>query len=56
MAFKRNYNFEKAERNRTKAQKKQKKLKRQQEETAKRIAGRDDETPEAGPDSDASGA
>jgi hypothetical protein len=36
MAFKPNYNFEKAERARAKAQKKQEKLKRLQEETEKR--------------------
>jgi hypothetical protein len=35
MAFKPNYNFQKAERSRAKAQKKQEKLKRRQEETAK---------------------
>ena len=43
MAFKPNYNFQKAERSRAKAQKKQEKLKRLQEETAKRKATRDDE-------------
>jgi hypothetical protein len=43
MAFKPNYNFEKAERSRAKAQKKQEKLKRLQEETAKRKAARDGE-------------
>jgi hypothetical protein len=43
MAFKPNYNFQKAERSRAKAQKKQEKLKRLQEETAKRKAARSDE-------------
>jgi hypothetical protein len=43
MAFKPNYNFQKAERSRAKAQKKQEKLKRLQEETAKRKAARGDE-------------
>jgi hypothetical protein len=43
MAFKPNYNQQRAERNRAKAQKKQEKLKRLQEETAKRKATRDDE-------------
>jgi hypothetical protein len=38
MALKPNYNFQKAERSRAKAQKKQEKLKRLQEETAKRKA------------------
>lgn len=41
MAFKPNYNFQKAERARAKAQKKQDKLKRQEEETAKRKASKD---------------
>jgi hypothetical protein len=48
MAFKPNYNFQKAERSRAKAQKKQEKLKRLQEDTAKRKAVRGD-----GPDEDA---
>jgi hypothetical protein len=43
MAFKPNYNFQKAERSRAKAQKKQEKLKRLQEETAKRKAARGDD-------------
>jgi len=43
MAFKPNYNFQKAERSRAKAQKKQEKLKRLQEETEKRKASRSDE-------------
>ncbi len=42
MAFKPNYNRERAERNRAKAQKKQEKLKRLEEETAKRKAARGD--------------
>jgi len=41
MAFKPNYNFQKAERARAKAQKKQEKLRRLEEETAKRKAIRD---------------
>jgi hypothetical protein len=49
MAFKPNYNFQKAERSRAKAQKKQEKLKRLQDEAAKRKAerGEDPETEEA---------
>jgi hypothetical protein len=43
MAFKPNYNQQRAERNRAKAQKKQEKLKRLEEETAKRKAARGDE-------------
>lgn len=46
MAFKPNYNFQKAERNRAKAQKKQEKLKRLQEASEQRKAERG-ETPEA---------
>ncbi|MFO7478171.1 MAG: hypothetical protein R6X03_07490 [Methyloceanibacter sp.] len=38
MAFKPNYNQQRADRNRAKAQKKQEKLKRLEEETAKRKA------------------
>ena len=41
MAFKPNYNFQKAERDRAKAQKKQEKLKRLQDESAKRKAARE---------------
>jgi len=44
MAFKPNYNFQKAERSRAKALKKQEKLKRLQDETAKRKAGDNPET------------
>jgi len=44
MAFKPNYNRERADRNRAKAQKKQEKLKRLEEETAKRKAAREDES------------
>ena len=43
MAFKPNYNQQRADRNRAKAQKKQEKLKRLQDETAKRRASRSDE-------------
>jgi hypothetical protein len=43
MAFKPNFNFQKAERSRAKARKKQEKLKRLQEETAKRRAARSEE-------------
>jgi hypothetical protein len=43
MAFKPNYNFQKAERARAKAQKKQEKLRRLQEETEKRKAARGDQ-------------
>ncbi len=46
MAFKPNYNFEKAQRSRAKAQKKQEKLKRLEEESAKRKAMRDGTTPD----------
>src|SRR5262249_39666422 len=51
MAFKPNYNQQRADRNRAKAQKKQEKLKRLEEETAKRKAARaeqgdPDETPQ----------
>ncbi len=42
MAFKPNYNQQRAERNRAKTQKKQEKLKRLQDETAKRKASRGD--------------
>jgi hypothetical protein len=47
MAFKPNYNQQRADRNRAKAQKKQEKRKRLEEETAKRKALRG-ETPDAG--------
>jgi hypothetical protein len=43
MAFKPNYNFEKAERDRAKAQKKQEKLQRQQEESARRKGAGDED-------------
>ena len=43
MTFKPNYNQQRADRNRAKAQKKQEKLKRLEEETAKRKAARNDE-------------
>ena len=42
MAFKPNYNQQRADRNRAKAQKKQEKRKRLEEETAKRKAARND--------------
>jgi hypothetical protein len=48
MAFKINYNQQRADRNRAKAQKKQEKLKRLEEETAKRKALRG-EVPDAEP-------
>jgi hypothetical protein len=43
MTFKPNYNQQRADRNRAKAQKKQEKLKRLEEETAKRKAARGDD-------------
>jgi len=43
MAYKPNYNQQRADRNRAKAQKKQEKLKRLEEETAKRKAARGDD-------------
>jgi hypothetical protein len=43
MAFKPNYNQQRTDRNRAKAQKKQEKLKRLEEETAKRKAARGDQ-------------
>ena len=43
MAFKPNYNQQRADRNRAKAQKKQEKLKRLEEETAKHKAARADQ-------------
>jgi hypothetical protein len=46
MAFKPNYNQQRADRNRAKAQKKQEKMKRLEEETAKRKAARG-EAPES---------
>ncbi|HEX2448452.1 MAG TPA: hypothetical protein VHK26_09745 [Methyloceanibacter sp.] len=42
MAFKPNYNQQRADRNRSKAQKRQEKLKRLEEETARRKAARGD--------------
>jgi hypothetical protein len=44
MAFKPNYNQQRADRNRAKAQKKQEKLKRLEDETARRKAARVDES------------
>jgi hypothetical protein len=46
VAFKPNYNQQRADRSRAKAQKKQLKLKRLEEETAKRKAARGDEAPD----------
>lgn len=54
MAFKPNYNFQKAERSRAKAQKKQEKLRRLQEETDKRKAVQSDEPTDTGADADKS--
>jgi hypothetical protein len=52
MAFKPNYNQQRADRNRTKGQKKQEKLQRREEEAAKRKAARgdvpDNPTPDPG--------
>jgi hypothetical protein len=52
MAFKPNYNQERASRNRNKQQKKQEKLQRREEDAAKRKAARgdvaSDDAPEAG--------
>ena len=48
MAFKPNYNQQRADRNRSTAQKRQEKLKRLEEETAKRKAARGD-APSSGP-------
>jgi hypothetical protein len=44
MGFKPNYNQQRADRNRAKAQKKQEKLKRLEEETARRKAARGDDS------------
>jgi hypothetical protein len=50
MAFKPNYNMQRSDRNRTKAQKKQEKQQRREEEAAKRKAARGEATtaPEPG--------
>ena len=53
MAFKPNYNQQRADRNRAKAQKKQEKMKRLEEETAKRKAARSDEPEPKKPPEDA---
>jgi hypothetical protein len=53
MAFKPNYNQQRAERNRAKLLKKQEKLKRLQDETAKRRAARTDEPAAETPPEDA---
>jgi hypothetical protein len=51
MAFKPNYNQQRADRNRAKGQKKQEKLKRLEEETAKRKAARGEQPgPEGEPE------
>ncbi len=51
MAFKPNYNQQRADRNRAKAQKKQEKQKRLEEETAKRKAARGEPAdPDKGPE------
>jgi len=52
MAFKPNYNFQKAERSRAKAQKKLEKLKRLEDETAKRKAAERGDTPETEADAE----
>ena len=52
MAFKPNYNQQRAERNRAKEQKKQEKLQRREEEAAKRKAGQDQSEPEPVSESD----
>ena len=44
MPFKPNYNMQRTDRNRTKAQKKQEKLQRREEEAAKRKAARGEAT------------
>jgi hypothetical protein len=46
MAFKPNYNQQRTDRNRAKAQKKQEKMKRLEEETAKRKAARGSDQPD----------
>lgn len=55
MAFKPNYNQQRADRNRAKAQKKQEKLKRLEEESTKRKAARGEESGEPTTKKDASG-
>jgi hypothetical protein len=52
MAFKPNYNQQRAERNRAKEQKKQEKLQRREEEAAKRKAGPDDPATDGEPAAD----
>jgi hypothetical protein len=49
MPFKPNYNMQRTDRNRTKAQKKQEKLQRREEEAAKRRATRGEATGELKP-------
>jgi hypothetical protein len=55
MAFKVNYNFQRAERNRLKAEKKQEKLQRRAEEAAARKAAREPEAPAADATAEKSG-
>lgn len=55
MAFKPNYNQQRADRDRAKAQKKQQKLKRLEDESAKRKAARGEESGEPTTEKDASG-
>ena len=50
MAFKPNYNQQRADRNRAKAQKKQEKLRRLEEETARRKAVRETSDPQTTPE------
>ncbi len=52
MAFKPNYNQQRAERNRAKEQKKQEKLQRREEEAARRKAGLEGEDPATGTGAD----
>ncbi|MGH6864972.1 MAG: hypothetical protein ACREDO_02060 [Methyloceanibacter sp.] len=56
MAFKPNYNQQRAERDRAKARKKQDKLQRLEEETAKRKAARGDEDEAQDPSGEAAPA
>lgn len=53
MAFKPNYNQQRAERNRAKEQKKQEKLQKRQEESERRKAERDPDAVDAGSETDA---
>ncbi|MGO8840942.1 MAG: hypothetical protein ACLQF1_07365 [Methyloceanibacter sp.] len=51
MPFKPNYNMQRTDRNRTKAQKKQEKLQRREEDAAKRKAARGDAPSDGTPES-----